>query len=107
MLGFYHEGKISMERIVEKMCHAPATCFNLRDRGYIDEGMYADLAVIDVNKSIKVQKDNILYKCGWSPFEGHTFRGTVDAVIVSGHLALYNGSFNEEKMGERVKFHRT
>ena len=106
MLGFYHEGKISLERIVEKMCHAPAICFNLRDRGFIDEGAFADLAIVNLNESQTVRKDNILYKCGWSPFEGHTFHGKVESVIVSGHLALHQGRFNDSKLGERVQFNR-
>ena len=72
MLEFYHQGKVSLEWIVEKMCHAPATCFQVKERGFIREGYYADLVVVDLNKPWAVEKDNILYHCGWSPFEGET-----------------------------------
>jgi dihydroorotase len=105
MLEFYQKGMISLERIVEKMCHAPAVCFNIDRRGYIDEGYWADIALVDLEEEWTVQKDNIHYKCGWSPFEGHTFKGKVRATIVSGHLAYQNGQFYEDKMGERMKFH--
>jgi len=104
MLDFYHQGKISLERIVEKMCHAPTECFRLAQRGYIREGYWADLAIVDVNEEWTVAKDNIHYKCGWSPFEGKTFKGKVKSTIVSGHLAYHNGVFNENKKGERLKF---
>lgn len=104
MLEFFHQGKISLERLVEKMCHAPATCFNIEDRGFLDEGSWADLSLVDLNKEWTVDKDNIYYKCGWSPFEGHSFRGSVESTIVSGHLAWHGGQFFEEKKGERVLF---
>lgn len=104
MLDFYHKGKISLERIVEKMCHAPTECFRLAERGYIREGYWADLAIVDVNKEWTVTKENIYYKCGWSPFEGKTFKGKIESTIVSGHLAYHNGIFNENKKGERLKF---
>lgn len=106
MLEFYHDGKISLEKIVEKMCHAPAIAFKIKDRGFIEEGYWADLSIVDVDHEWQVQKDNILYKCGWSPFEGNTFRGKVLSTIVSGHLAWHNGAFNEEKMGERLLFEK-
>ncbi|MFT6147800.1 MAG: dihydroorotase, partial [Saprospiraceae bacterium] len=76
MLEFYHEGKISLEKIVEKMCHAPAICFEVEKRGYVREGYWADLVLVDLNKEWEVSKDNLYYKCGWSPFEGHTFKGS-------------------------------
>ncbi|MCO6478072.1 MAG: dihydroorotase [Phaeodactylibacter sp.] len=104
MLELYHRGKISLERIVEKMCHAPATCFRIKKRGFIEEGFWADLALVDVEKEWKVKKDNVYYKCGWSPFEGHTFRGRVDSTLVSGHLAYHGGKFFEDKKGERLAF---
>ncbi|RMG85422.1 MAG: dihydroorotase, partial [Bacteroidetes bacterium] len=104
MLEFYQAGKISLERIVEKMCHAPATCFRMAERGFVDEGYWADLVLLDADKEWVVSKDNIYYKCGWSPFEGHTFRGRVEATIVSGHLAWHDGVFYEEKKGERLLF---
>ncbi|MCB9303558.1 MAG: dihydroorotase [Lewinellaceae bacterium] len=106
MLEFYHQGRISLERIVEKMCHAPAVCFQLSRRGFLEEGYWADLALLDVDKQWTIGKENILYKCGWSPFEGHTFKGKVESTIVSGHLAYHEGQFFEDKMGERLAFSR-
>jgi dihydroorotase len=104
MLEFYQAGKISLERIVEKMCHAPADCFNVEKRGYLDEGNWADLSIVDLEKKWTVQKENLYYKCQWSPFEGHTFKGLVETTIVSGHLAYQHGRFSEEKKGERLGF---
>lgn len=104
MLEFYQAGKISLERIVEKMCHAPAICFNIEKRGYLDEDNWADLSIVDLNKEWTVQKNNLHYKCNWSPFEGHTFKGQIEATIVSGHLAYQNGQFFEDKKGERMSF---
>lgn len=104
MLEFYHQGKISLERIVEKMCHAPAECFRIDGRGYIDEGAWADLVLLDLNAPWQVEKGNILHKCGWSPFEGHTFKGKVRSTIVSGHLAYHEGRFDEGRLGERLLF---
>ncbi len=105
MLDFYHQGKISLEKIVEKMCHAPAQCFKVEKRGYLREGYWADIAVVDLNKTLIVQKSNILYKCAWSPLEGKTFNGKVTQTFVSGNLAYNNGKFSEFKAGERLKFH--
>ena len=82
MLEFYHQGKITLERIVEKMCHAPAECFRLNERGFLQEGFWADIAIVDVNKKWVVNKDNIHYKCNWSPFENHYFRGNVDLSLI-------------------------
>ena len=104
MLEFYHAGKISLERMVEKMCHAPAVAFRVQERGFLEEGYYADLSIVDTAARWKVQPDNILYKCGWSPFEGRTFRGKVLSTVVSGHLAWHEGRLNEGKMGERLIF---
>jgi dihydroorotase len=104
MLEFYHQGKISLEKIVEKMCHAPAECFRIRRRGYVEEGQWADLVLFDLDKEWKVNKSNIYYKCNWSPFEGHTFKGKITSTIVSGHLAYHEGRFDETKKGERVRF---
>ena len=104
MLDFYHQGKISIERIVEKMCHAPAVCFRMTDRGFLKEGYKADIAIVDHYKEWQVNKENILYKCGWSPLEGKSFKGNVESTIVSGHLAWHLGKLNEEKMGERLRF---
>jgi len=104
MLEFYQKGMISLERIIEKMCHAPAICFNIRERGFVREGYWADLVLFDPNEEWEVSKSNIHYKCGWSPFEGHTFKGNVKQTFVSGHLAYDRGTFNENKMGERALF---
>lgn len=104
MLEFYQRGQISLEKIVEKMCHAPAQCFRVDQRGYLDEGYWADIVLVDLEKEWTVQKENVFYKCAWSPFEGHRFKGQVEATLVSGHLAYREGRFFEEKKGERVLF---
>jgi dihydroorotase len=104
MLSFYFDGKISLERIVEKMSHAPAECFNIEKRGYLDEGCWADVVVVDIEQKKRLTKKDILYKCQWSPLERKILRGSVDATIVSGHLAYENGQFFEDKMGERLLF---
>jgi dihydroorotase len=106
MLEFYREGKISLEKIVEKMSHAPADCFQADRRGYIREGYWADLVLVDLNSSYKVSKSNLLYHCGWSPLEGQKFHSKVTHTIVSGHLAYADGKFNEERMGMRLEFDR-
>lgn len=106
MLDFYKQGKISLEKIVEKMCHNPAIMFDVQERGYIREGYWADLVLVDINQPSLVDKSNILYKCGWSPFEGHTFQSTITHTIVSGHLAFEKGVFNEKVKGKRIRFDR-
>lgn len=104
MLDFYHAGRISLEKIVEKMCHAPATLFRIEERGFLDEGYWADMVLVDLDQEWTVQPENILYKCGWSPFAGHTFRGQVQSTIVSGHLVWHEGALREGKTGERLRF---
>ncbi len=104
MLEFYHQGKISLARIVEKMCHNPAICFRIEDRGFLDEGMWADIVLVDLNAPWTVSQENLFYKCGWSPFEGYTFKSRVVSTIVSGHLAWHEGQFFEDKKGERLQF---
>ena len=106
MLEFYQQNKISLEKIVEKMCHAPAKCFQIRKRGFIKEGYWADLAIIDLEDSYTVHKNNLLYKCRWSPFENHKFESKVTHTIVSGHLAFQHGEFDEKVKGKRLKFER-
>jgi dihydroorotase len=106
MLEFYHEGKITLEKIVEKMSHAPADCFQIKERGYIREGYYADLVLVDLHKPWFVNKENILYKCGWSAFEGYSFQSQITHTFVSGHLAYFEGKFDESKTGERLLFNR-
>ena len=104
MLEFYYEGKITLEKIVEKMCHAPADCFRVQQRGYIREGYFADIAIVDLKTSYTVSKENILYKCNWSPLEQQTFKGKVTHTFVNGQLVYNNGIFNESKKGERLLF---
>ena len=106
MLEFNRQGKISLEKIVEKMCHNPAILFEIEKRGFIREGYYADIAVVDLNKPWKVGKANILAKCGWSPFDGQLFSSTITHTIVSGHLAYADGQFDERVKGHRLKFNR-
>ncbi|SIR49308.1 dihydroorotase [Pontibacter lucknowensis] len=106
MLEFVKQGKLTIEKVVEKMAHAPAILFNVRERGYIREGYWADLVLVDLNKPYTVSKDNTYYKCNWSPFEGHTFSSTITHTLVSGHLAFANGTFDESKKGERLLFDR-
>ncbi len=107
MLEFYHKKRITLERIVEKMCHAPAICFQVDRRGFLDEGYWADVVLVDTEREWTVTPENIYYKCGWSPFMGHTFRGKVISTIVSGHLAYHEGHFNEGKKGERLTFNHS
>ena len=106
MLTFYKQGKISLEKIVEKMCHNPAICFQVHKRGFIKEGYFADLVLVDINQEQEVKKDNILYKCGWSPFEGETLNGKITHTFINGYLAYENGIFNEDKKGKRLLFNR-
>lgn len=106
MLQHYHNGKISLEKVVEKMCHAPAECFDVQDRGYIREGYYADLVLVDLKSPWTVSKDNILYKCGWSPFEGVEFTSKVEKVLVNGVMAYNQGEFKEGRHGKRLLFNR-
>jgi len=106
LLEHYHNGKISLEKIVEKTSHNPAILFEIKDRGYIRSGYWADLVLVDPNKPWRVQKDNLLYKCGWSPFEGFTFRSSVTHTFVNGELAYTEGKVNKEVRGQRLSFDR-
>lgn len=106
MLEKHREGKISMERLVEKMCHNPAILFQIEKRGFVREGYFADLVVADTNSTWMVEKSNILARCGWSPFEGQIFHSKIDTVLVSGHKAYHKGQFDETKKGERLLFTR-
>jgi dihydroorotase len=106
MLEFYHQRKISLEKIVQKMSHNPAILFQIKNRGFIREGFFADLVLVDLNRPWTVLKENILAKCGWSPFEKTTFKSQVTHTIVSGHLAYDEGLMKEEKMGDRLLFDR-
>ena len=106
MMEFYHQGKISMAKVVEKMCHAPAECFRVEKRGYIREGYHADLVIVDPKNTWAVEKQNILYKCGWSPFEGIEFNSKVVFTFVNGRLVYENGNFDESVKGNRLLFVR-
>ena len=106
MLELWHNKVFTIEKIVEKMCHNPAILFKIKGRGYIREGYKADLCLIDPHKSWTVSKENILYKCGWSPFEGTTFRSKVVKTIVNGNVIYDNGIINDNYRGERLLFER-
>lgn len=106
MLEFYHNGKMPLEKIIEKMCHHPAECFRIRKRGFIRKGYYADLVLIDLDASWKVAKENILYKCGWSPLEGDAFHSKITHTFVNGNLVYQNGIFDETCKGSRLEFER-
>ncbi|MDP4292233.1 MAG: dihydroorotase [Bacteroidota bacterium] len=106
MLELSRQGKISVEKVVEKMCHAPAVCFQVAERGFIRKGYKADLTLVDMNAAWTVAPENIYYKCGWSPFEGLTFNAKVTHTFVNGQLVYENGSFNDQVRGERLLFNR-
>ena len=106
MLEFHHQGKISLETIVQKMSHNPAIAFQIQDRGFIREGYFADLTLINLHEPWKVDKENILAKCKWSPFEGQAFTSKVKKTLVSGHLAYDEGRFDERQKGLRLSFSR-
>src|SRR5690606_28412814 len=101
MLELYHQGKISLEKIVEKMAHNPAICFEIEKRGFVREGYWADLVLIDMNKPWAVEKENILSKCSWSPFEGTRFTSSNNTAIASGNIVYENGRLNENSRGKR------
>ena len=105
MLKYVKEGKLSMEKVVEKMSHAVATCFQIEDRGFIREGYHADLVLVK-ESPYTITKENILYKCGWSPLEGTSFPYQINSTFVNGHLAYHLGEFNETQKGARLKFSR-
>lgn len=104
MLEHAKTGKITVNKVIEKMCHAPADLFGIQKRGYLREGYYADIVILNPETQETVSKNNILYKCGWSPLEGETFTTTIEQTIVSGHLAYSFGKFDETKKGERLVF---
>jgi dihydroorotase len=106
MLHYHKEGRISLEKIAEKMSHAVADCFQIENRGYIREGYFADLVVVDNNSPSTVTKENILYKCGWSPLENFTFPASIEKTFVSGNLVYSNGGFDEATKGQRLHFNR-
>ncbi|HTO17245.1 MAG TPA: dihydroorotase [Edaphocola sp.] len=105
MLQYVEEGKISIEKVVEKMCHAPAVCFQISNRGYIREGYHADLVLVSKN-TYTVEQSNILYKCGWSPFEDKQFSYSIDKTMVNGNIVFEDGILKDTIMGQRVLFNR-
>jgi dihydroorotase len=106
MLDLYHSGVFSLETIVKKMCHAPADLFKVEKRGYLLPGYKADIVLVDLEKPQLVTNPSLLYKCKWSPFEGHTFKSTITHTFVNGHLVYSQGQFNEQWRGEALKFNR-
>jgi len=106
LLEMHLQGKISLEKIVEKTAHNLAICFDIEKRGFIREGYWADLVLINLNDPFKVTKLNVFYKCGWSPFDGETFQASITHTFVSGNLAYQNGKFTTEKIGKRLAFSR-
>jgi dihydroorotase len=106
MLRYHKQGKISLEKLVRKMSHAVADCFQIENRGYIREGYFADLVIIDMNKQTTVSKEAILYKCGWSPLEGTTFLAAITHTFVNGNLVYENGTINDSHVGKRLTFDR-
>ena len=106
MFEAFHKGKISIEKIVEKMCHNPAILFQVEKRGFIKEGFYADLVIVNPNQPFTVNTSNILYKCGWSPMEGVNFKSRISHTFVNGQLVYTNGKVKEIKVGERLLFER-
>jgi len=106
MLDGYHNEKITLENIVQKMCHNPAILFDIDKRGFIREGFYADLVIFDIKNPWKVSKDNLMYKCNWSPFENKSFRSRVLHTLVNGNIVFSNGKIIESAMGMKINFDR-
>ncbi|ATG74536.1 dihydroorotase [Zobellella denitrificans] len=106
LMEFYHKGIFSLETIVRKTSHAVAERYQIKDRGYIREGYFADLVLFDLNDRTAVSKDNLLYHCGWSPLEGTTLKSRVDTTLVNGHIAYQNGQVSEQAFGQRMQFTR-
>ena len=106
LLEMHHKGRISLEKIVEKACHNPARLFQIKDRGFIEIGCKADLVLVDLNAPWTVNKKNILYHCGWSPFEGKKFRSRVTHTFVNGTLSYHNFNFPNKGKAERLTFNR-
>lgn len=106
LLEMHKQNKIGLETIVEKACHNPAILYKIEKRGYIKEGYYADLVLVDLNKPQTINKENILYKCGWSPFENTTFSSSIITTFVNGNIIYNNGAFNDMVKGKRLIFNR-
>jgi len=106
MIDFYKQGIISLPRIVQKMCHAPADLFGVKNRGYIKKGFYADLVILNLQAKTKVTKKTILYKCGWSPFEDYTFSSKIEKTILNGNIVYDNGCVDETRNATSLEFSR-
>lgn len=106
MIELHKQGKISLEMIAQKMCHNVAELFEIDRRGFIREGYFADLVLVDLTKQYTVTNESLLYKCKWSPFEGYTFHSQIHTTIVNGHKVFSNGKFDESKLGMRLRFNR-
>lgn len=106
MLHYVQQGKISLEKVVEKMSHNVATCFNIKERGFIKEGFFADLVLVNMKQPYTISTENILYKCGWSPLENFVLPATITNTFVNGNMVYGNGMLNESKMGSRLLFNR-
>ncbi|HEY0059286.1 MAG TPA: amidohydrolase family protein, partial [Flavisolibacter sp.] len=106
MLSYCKKGKITIEKVAQKMSHAVADCFKVRDRGYIREGYYADLVIVDMEEDTDVTKQSLLYRCGWSPFEGEKFGASITHTFVNGHLVYGMGAWDESIRGQRLLFSR-
>jgi dihydroorotase len=103
MIDFYQRGLISLNKLVEKMCHNPAVLYGMNKRGFIRQGYFADLVIVDLNGQTEVTKDTVLSKCGWSPLEGTTFKSKITHTFVNGHLVYHNGKFDESVKGQALK----
>jgi dihydroorotase len=106
LLELYHDQQISLETLVERACHAPARLFDIADRGYLREGYWADLVLVDLHNSTLVESGDLLYKCGWSPLEGEQLRSSVDTTIVNGNIVYQQGQLHPEPCGQRLQFQR-
>ena len=107
LLTAFHRGKITLEKIVQKACHNPAILFDVKDRGFLREGYFADLVVLDIDKTFKVVKDDLLYQCGWSPFEGTQFRGAVERTLLNGQWVFKDGMVHSDSAAMELTFDRT
>jgi len=101
------QGVLTNELVIDRACHAPADLFGIENRGYIREGYYADLVLVDMKKPYQVNKENIIYKCGWSPFEGHTFKTSIDTTIVNGTIVYEDSSLTGAIVGKRMTYNRS
>lgn len=106
LLDLHHQGQLSLQCLVQKACHNPAEAFQIKDRGYLREGYFADLVLVDLNATTEVTEESLLYKCGWSPFAGHTFKSQVVTTLVNGAIAWHDGQLGKTQPGERLSYNR-